>query len=63
MGEGRPVLRVTRGRPRADELAALTAVLLALRAAGNTRRPDGPPPAPPGGWRRTREYRAPDSWR
>lgn len=56
-------LRVERGRADTDELAALTVVLLALRArgaarGGRERRADGSrwwrPPAP---------YRAPHSWK
>jgi len=55
-------LRVVRGRADADELAALTVVLLALRAradtrSGNERRTDGSR-----WWRSPVSYRSPCSW-
>lgn len=57
-------LRVEKGRASAEEIAALTAVLLARAAA----RPDEEAahcPDSPAGWRRlerTRGFRAPHSW-
>ncbi|GAA2813284.1 acyl-CoA carboxylase epsilon subunit [Kitasatospora sp. CM 4170] len=49
-----PLLRVLRGRPTGDELAALTAVLAAVLAPAARRAPTGPPdrPAPPVRWER-----------
>jgi hypothetical protein len=63
--EGRPLLRVVRGEPTAEELAALTVVAAALSSRGRPRRRPTPvgawashadahrrPLAPgPGGWR------------
>ncbi|MDQ1678551.1 MAG: hypothetical protein QOC93_3695 [Actinomycetota bacterium] len=43
---GRPFLRVVRGTPDDAELAALTAVVLSLAAAGSDA-----PPEPPSLWR------------
>ena len=44
-GSGRDaVLRVVRGRPSAEELAAMTAVLLALEAEAAERPPSRPVP-------------------
>ncbi|MFG5724154.1 acyl-CoA carboxylase epsilon subunit [Streptomyces murinus] len=65
-GPGRPLLRVVRGRPGPDELAAATVALLAVLrtrpappGAAHPHRPApaGPPPYTPG----TR-YRAPGAW-
>ena len=43
--EERPVLRVVRGAPTAEELAALTVVVAALSQRSERRRP-----VPVGGW-------------
>lgn len=61
---GPPALRVVRGDPAPDELAALTAVLL---ARGGAAPPDGPPdtapvPAAPG-WLRAGRHRPAGAWR
>ncbi|MFI9605508.1 acyl-CoA carboxylase epsilon subunit [Streptomyces sp. NPDC052043] len=56
-----PALRVERGRADAEELAALMAVLLAVRA-GETAR-CGHEPRSTHRWRRPDDYRAPHSWR
>ena len=42
----RPVLRIVRGEPTAEELAALVAVLTARAAA----HPKAAPPEPPSAW-------------
>ncbi|MFJ4873577.1 acyl-CoA carboxylase epsilon subunit [Streptomyces sp. NPDC088757] len=57
-----PVLRIERGQVSEDELAALTAVLLAIQ---HTRRPVEAETARAGSrwWRRSAEYLAPGSWR
>ncbi|MGY1747100.1 acyl-CoA carboxylase subunit epsilon [Blastococcus sp. SYSU D00695] len=61
----RPLLRVVRGEPTAEELAALTVVVAALAQGGAPRRRPAPvgawaspahghralPPVGPGGWR------------
>jgi acyl-CoA carboxylase epsilon subunit len=44
--EQRPLLRVVRGEPNAEELAALTVVVAALAQ----RRPDRRRPTPVGAW-------------
>nr|WP_240629656.1 acyl-CoA carboxylase subunit epsilon [Specibacter cremeus] len=67
LGSETPLLNVTRGNPTAEELAALTAVVLALQAgeADEPARPAARPwmrraqlhlrPKPgPGAWRRSR---------
>ncbi|MCF1595355.1 acyl-CoA carboxylase subunit epsilon [Streptomyces muensis] len=57
-------LRVERGRASAEEIAALTAVLLA-RAATRPDPADEHCPDGPAGWRRlerTPGFRAPHSW-
>ncbi|GES27557.1 acyl-CoA carboxylase subunit epsilon [Streptomyces angustmyceticus] len=52
---------VVRGRPDKAELAAVTAVLLAVLRAGETAAPaPGEPPVPRAGWSRAR--RAPVGW-
>ncbi|MCX4451394.1 acyl-CoA carboxylase subunit epsilon [Streptomyces sp. NPDC087866] len=60
-GLAEPALRIERGRATDEELAALTVVLLALRAdAGEQPESD-----PAGGfkrWSRQPAYRAPRSW-
>ncbi|WP_253882876.1 acyl-CoA carboxylase subunit epsilon [Actinomadura rupiterrae] len=58
-----PLLRVVRGAPSDEELAALTvAVLAVVRARNAGGAPDGAasPPAP--GWVRPRSYRPPGAW-
>ncbi|MFJ3235768.1 acyl-CoA carboxylase subunit epsilon [Streptomyces sp. NPDC086787] len=60
-GQGRPALRIERGRASDEELAALTVVLLALAAQAR----DGGAGRPVNGsrwWRRPHSYRAPRSW-
>ena len=60
----RPLLRVVRGEPSSEELAALTAVVLASGA-----KAEPPSPAPPSAWadrsallRRT-SHAGPGAWR
>ncbi|WP_369141276.1 acyl-CoA carboxylase subunit epsilon [Modestobacter versicolor] len=61
----RPLLRVVRGEPTAEELAALTVVVAALAQ----RRPDRRRPAPVGAWAsrtdavRTPLQAGPGGWR
>jgi acyl-CoA carboxylase epsilon subunit len=61
-----PPVIVARGEPTEDELAAVTAVLLALAAARKAVRASSPGPGR-AGWRRHahggRIYRNPISWR
>ncbi|MEU5088326.1 acyl-CoA carboxylase subunit epsilon [Streptomyces sp. NPDC021356] len=63
---GEPSLRVERGRASDEELAALTVVLLALRAdadADAVMEQDGRRTAGgPRRWRRPEAYKAPRSW-
>ncbi|POX44140.1 hypothetical protein C3489_36980 [Streptomyces sp. Ru71] len=56
------LLRVERGQADEDELAALTAVLMALRARGRAE-PEQPPTLGWNWWKQAREYAAPGSWR
>ncbi|MDQ0904424.1 hypothetical protein QFZ32_000091 [Streptomyces canus] len=56
------VLRVERGRAGLDELAALAAVLLILRARGRAE-PEPPPYRGWNWWEQARGYAAPGSWR
>ncbi|MGQ5640838.1 MULTISPECIES: acyl-CoA carboxylase epsilon subunit [unclassified Streptomyces] len=58
-----PAVRVERGRADEAELAALTAVLLALRAAGRTKQGHEEPFRALRWWRRPEAYQAPHSWR
>ncbi|KJY31174.1 MULTISPECIES: acyl-CoA carboxylase epsilon subunit [Streptomyces] len=60
---GAPLFRVVRGEPGPEELAALTAVLLA-RTAGPAAEP-APATSAPGrrGPRRRGRYTAPGAWR
>ncbi|MEU3402853.1 acyl-CoA carboxylase epsilon subunit [Streptomyces sp. NPDC006670] len=61
--QGAPLFRVVRGEPGPEELAALTAVLLA-RAAGPGADPSPAPSAPARrGPRRRGRYTAPGAWR
>ncbi|MFJ9469738.1 acyl-CoA carboxylase subunit epsilon [Streptomyces caniferus] len=55
---------VVRGRPDEAELAAVTAVLLAVLRTGETAGPGaGEPPVPRAGWGRAhRPRRAPVGW-
>ena len=58
------VVRVERGHADPEELAALTAILLARAAAGETGTPAGPARST-ARWRRlerTPGFRAPHSW-
>ncbi|MEU5182075.1 acyl-CoA carboxylase subunit epsilon [Streptomyces longwoodensis] len=67
------VLRVERGRAGAEELAAVTAVLLALRARDQAhgepqdnlavQAPDGPPAADRSWWASVQDFTPPGSWR
>ncbi|CAL9653648.1 acyl-CoA carboxylase subunit epsilon [Streptomyces sp. enrichment culture] len=56
------VLRVERGQADGDELAALTTVLLILRARGQAE-PQQPPTLGWSWWKQTKGYAAPGSWR
>ncbi|MFB8211077.1 acyl-CoA carboxylase subunit epsilon [Streptomyces sp. NPDC056010] len=55
-------LRIERGRATEEELAALTVVLLALRADADGQREKAPAGRVPG-WSPEPVYRAPRSWR
>ncbi|MER6016448.1 acyl-CoA carboxylase subunit epsilon [Streptomyces bluensis] len=60
-----PVVRVERGRAEPEEVAALTAVLLARTAAAAEPGPGHRPGSAKAGWRRPerpRGYRPPHSW-
>ena len=57
-----PALRIERGRATEEELAALTVVLLALRADAGGRRDEVRAGSVPG-WSPEPVYRAPRSWR
>ncbi|MDO0930203.1 acyl-CoA carboxylase epsilon subunit [Streptomyces sp. DG2A-72] len=60
--DGREVLiRVERGRPDEAELAAVVAVLLAVRAPAR-QAPGQPPVAGMRWWRTPDAYAAPDGW-
>ncbi|WP_369198719.1 acyl-CoA carboxylase epsilon subunit [Streptomyces djakartensis] len=56
-------LRIEKGQAEPEELAALTAVLLAHAAAGHTRRHQAPR-TPPARWHRPHHppYHSPHSW-
>lgn len=56
------VLRVERGQAGEVELAALTAVLIALRARGRAE-PERPPRLGWNWWKQARDYTPPHSWR
>jgi hypothetical protein len=60
------VLRITRGHADADELAAVTVVLLAALGGVTEEDPDGfDPLADPPNWKRPERrasYQAPHSW-
>ncbi|MFJ5531283.1 acyl-CoA carboxylase epsilon subunit [Streptomyces sp. NPDC093261] len=60
------VLRIERGNADPEELAAVTALLLARAAARPISGPPGPPPTAAAAWRRPdreRAYRPPHSWK
>jgi acyl-CoA carboxylase epsilon subunit len=66
----KPVLRVVRGNPTPEEIAAVVSVLTArASAAGAGARTDAAPPETPSGWNdRSRALRiplphGPDAWR
>ncbi|MEU9919297.1 MULTISPECIES: acyl-CoA carboxylase epsilon subunit [unclassified Streptomyces] len=62
MESGEVLLRVERGNAGDVELAALAAVVFALRASG--RQPSGEPPeAGARQWSEPPAYTAPESWR
>lgn len=59
------VVRVEKGQASEEELAAVTALLLARAAAHRTRTASGRPRRSTAGWRRlerTSGFRAPHSW-
>lgn len=62
MGSAEAVFRVERGRASEEELAALAAVLLAVRARGRAE-PEGRPVLGWSWWRRPGGYAPPRSWR
>ncbi|MFI8952778.1 acyl-CoA carboxylase epsilon subunit [Streptomyces sp. NPDC053750] len=62
MGDAEAVLRVERGQVSEEELAALTAVLLALRAGGS-EEPEEPLEVGSPWWNVPEGYAAPGSWR
>lgn len=63
MESAETVLRVERGRASEEELAALTAVLLALRAQGQAEPEPEEPTLGWNWWTSAKSYAAPDSWR
>jgi len=58
-----PAVRIERGQADEAELAALTAVLLALRAAQKTKQGHEEPFSGLRWWRRPEAYQAPHGWR
>jgi hypothetical protein len=60
MGNVEASLCVERGQASAEELAALTAVLLALR--GGQQAPEAEEAPRSSWWRESRGYKAPSSW-
>lgn len=58
-----PALRVVRGAPTPDELAALTAVVLARRAAVPSTGAPAASPAPVPGWLRPSPHHPAGAWR
>jgi hypothetical protein len=63
-GPDRSLVRVEKGHAEPEEVAAITALLLARAAAGGTAEPAGQPRST-AGWRRlerTPGFRAPHSW-
>ncbi|MEU2930633.1 acyl-CoA carboxylase epsilon subunit [Streptomyces sp. NPDC007251] len=59
---GRPALRVERGTATEEELAALTLVLLALRARPAQQTAPVRPVTGSRWWRRPVDYHGPHSW-
>ncbi|MEU9481769.1 acyl-CoA carboxylase epsilon subunit [Streptomyces sp. NPDC048191] len=60
---GSALLRVTRGRPTADEIAVVTALLLArVRTVSDGRSEDTGARGRRAVWDRRGEYRAPAAW-
>lgn len=57
-----PVIRVLRGRPDREELAAVTLALLCSARARAARRADHPAGRRRAGWRLSRGYRQAGSW-
>ncbi|MDH6219369.1 acyl-CoA carboxylase subunit epsilon [Streptomyces pseudovenezuelae] len=60
-----PDIRVEKGHAEPEEVAAITAVLLARAAAQPADPADSAPPKPKAGWRRLEReggFRAPHSW-
>ena|GEM_PF-2811460 len=65
LGTGRSVVRVEKGHAEPEELAAITALLLARAAAGGATPEAARPARSTAGWRRlerTPGFRAPHSW-
>ncbi|NNN31847.1 acyl-CoA carboxylase subunit epsilon [Streptomyces sp. S3(2020)] len=62
MGTAEALIRVERGRPDEAELAAVVAVLLALKA-GTEEASEEPSAAENRWWREPDSYAAPESWR
>ncbi|MEU5282301.1 acyl-CoA carboxylase epsilon subunit [Streptomyces asoensis] len=63
MGRTQSLIRVERGRPDERELAAVVAVLLALRAGAQPEVAGEPAAAEMSWWRMPQAYTAPDGWR
>ena len=63
MESAEAVLRVERGHASEEELAALTAVLLALRTRVQEEKPEQPPALGWSWWKRSKSYEPPRSWR
>ncbi|GGR01717.1 acyl-CoA carboxylase epsilon subunit [Streptomyces asoensis] len=63
MGRTQSLIRVERGRPDERELAAVVAVLLALRAGAQPECAGEPAAAEMSWWRMPQVYAAPDGWR
>ncbi|MEU9137037.1 acyl-CoA carboxylase subunit epsilon [Streptomyces sp. NPDC048404] len=66
LDRGQPALRVERGTATDEELAALTVVLLALRARPAAPAPGRQPVRPAGGarwWLRGQDHHGAHSWR
>lgn len=62
MSDTEAVLRVERGQANEEEVAALTAVLLALRAGGR-EEPEEPSAVGRPWWKLPEGYATPGSWR
>ncbi|MFC4907583.1 acyl-CoA carboxylase subunit epsilon [Actinomadura gamaensis] len=62
-GADEPLLRVVRGAPTDEELAALTVAVLAVVRSRSTAGEGGDAARPPvPGWVRPRTYRPPGAW-